>query len=334
MGKPKGLGRGLDALLGPGLTSPRPTSNPSSGQDAGVTPVSLTGVQEEKPHPDDVQAFPSAASELGAVVHISISDVERNPDQPRTHFDESKLRELAESISAHGIIQPLTLRKIRASKYQIIAGERRFRAAQLANLTHVPAYVRTADDHALLEMALVENIQREDLDPLEIAMSYQRLIDECGLTHESLAARMGQGRSTISNHLRLLSMHETVQSFLRNRSLSMGHAKVLAGMTGPDALVMQGALAEKVVAEGASILTLKQWLERGWPQTKKASSVRGETSAFTEDEEQALHRLRLRLNGTKAKLTLKRTKLGGGNITLSYQDVTDLEAILHKLGLD
>ncbi|MDA0728365.1 MAG: ParB/RepB/Spo0J family partition protein [Bacteroidetes bacterium] len=321
MGKPKGLGRGLDALLGHGLTPPSPGFSSSSA------PVS-------KAHPDDVQAFPNATGDRGSAVHISISDIERNPDQPRSHFDESKLRELADSIKAHGIIQPLTLRKIRASKYQIIAGERRFRAAQLAGLTHVPAYVRTADDHALLEMALVENIQREDLDPLEIAMSYQRLIEECGLTHESLASRMGQGRSTITNHLRLLTMHETVQTMLRNRSLSMGHAKVLAGMTGPDALVMQGALAEKVVAEGASILTLKQWLEQGWPQAKHKPTARREWGDVSEDEEQALQRLRLRLNGTKAKLSLKRTKLGGGHITLSYQDVTDLEAILQKLGLD
>jgi len=312
MTKPKGLGRGLDALLGgPPASTPTPRFTPA--------------------HPDEVQDFPSGKSRAG-VMEVAIADIERNPDQPRATFDEGKLAELAASIRTYGIIQPLTLRKVRASKYQLVAGERRFRAAQQAGLSSVPAYVREANDSELLEVALVENLQREDLDPLEVATSFQRLLDECGLTHESLATRIGQGRSSITNHLRLLSMHETVQAFLKSRELTLGHAKVLAGITGPDATVLQGALAEKTVQEGASIRTLQGWIRDGWPGQKRPTTPK-EKSPLTDDEEQALDVVRLRLNGTRAKVSLKRTDGNAGQLTFHYTDAEVLEALLEKLGL-
>ena len=164
---------------------------------------------------------------------VAISDIEANPNQPRNAFDDKGLKELAESIATHGIIQPITLRKIRASKYQIISGERRFRASQQAGLTELPAYVRSADDQSLLEMALVENIQREDLNPIDVGLSFRRLMEECDLTQESLAKRVGMGRSSVANHLRMLDLPETIQSMLRDGQLSLGHGKALAWVREP-----------------------------------------------------------------------------------------------------
>ena len=194
MAKPKGLGRGLDALLG------------------GATPSQ----QAPAKHPDDVRAFPASA----AVRDIDVADIEAHPGQPRMVFDEQGIKQLAKSIEQHGIIQPITLRRVRASKYQIISGERRFRAAQMAGLSALPAYVREADDLSVLEMALVENIQREDLNPLEVALSFQQLMSLNGWTQEELGKRVGKGRSTITNHLRVLDLPDAVQALIRSNALS------------------------------------------------------------------------------------------------------------------
>ena len=237
MAPSKGLGRGLDALLGhPGdvRTATQAISAPAA---AGV-------------------AKPSSA-----VRQVSIADIEANPNQPRQEFDEAGLKALAESIEALGIIQPITLRRVRASKFQIISGERRFRAAQMVGLDALPAYVREADDQTLLEMALVENIQREDLNPLEVALSYKRLMDDCGLTQQELGKRVGKARSSVTNHLRTLDLPMRIQHMLREGQLGLGHAKALAGLSGNDALYQQVALAEKAVAEGASVRELESWVK-------------------------------------------------------------------------
>lgn len=169
-----------------------------------------------------------------AISEIAIEDIEANPFQPRTKFDEEALQELAASIKEIGIIQPITLRKVEDHKYQIIAGERRFRASKIAGLKTVTAYVRTAEDEGMLEMALVENIQREDLDAIEIALSYQRLIDECKLTQESLSDRVGKKRSTISNYLRLLRLPAAIQKGIVEKTISMGHARALINIKNPE----------------------------------------------------------------------------------------------------
>jgi ParB-like partition proteins len=168
-----------------------------------------------------------AKSQQASINEIDINKIEANPWQPRSHFDEERLNELATSIREIGIIQPLTLRKIGDDRYQIIAGERRFRASKLAGLAKVPAFVRDAGDETMLEMALVENIQREDLDPIEISISYQRLIDECNLTQESMSERVGKKRSTITNYLRLLRLPAEIQLGLREKQISMGHARAI-----------------------------------------------------------------------------------------------------------
>jgi ParB family chromosome partitioning protein len=169
---------------------------------------------------------------------IAITEIEANPFQPRIHFDEEALQELAASIKELGIIQPITLRKTAGGKYQIIAGERRFRAAKLAGLDKVPAFVREAGDEAMLEMALVENIQREDLDAIEVALSYQRLIDECQLTQETLSERVGKKRSTVSNYLRLLRLPAVIQKAIREQEISMGHARALVNIPEPETQIM------------------------------------------------------------------------------------------------
>jgi ParB family transcriptional regulator, chromosome partitioning protein len=316
MTKPKGLGRGLDALLG------------------------AAPVQRVTPHPDDVRGFPSnskkdATSSVGsvnAVALVAVADIEANPNQPRREFDEHGLRELAESINAHGIIQPITLRKVRASKFQIISGERRFRAAQRVGLTELPAYIREADDRALLEMALVENIQRQDLNPLEVSMSFQHLMEECGMTQDVLSSRVGMARSSVANYLRMLELPVRIQDMLRAGSLSLGHAKALAGVRGTDAPFTQVALAEKAVAHAVSVRELERWVKQGGLQSPVKPTE--PTPDLSEDEIQALDMLRLKLSGTHAKLSLKRHPQGGGQLTLKYRSVEELEAVMAKLGLD
>jgi ParB family chromosome partitioning protein len=165
-----------------------------------------------------------------ANLQIDINTIDTNPFQPRTRFDSQSLEELASSIRQVGIVVPLTVRETGDGRYQLIAGERRLRAARIAGLTHVPAYIRTADDTAMLEMALVENIQREDLDAIEVAITYQRLIEECSLTQEQLSDRVGKQRSTVANYLRLLRLPAEIQLGIRNRNLTMGHARTLVNI--------------------------------------------------------------------------------------------------------
>jgi len=169
---------------------------------------------------------------------VPIEEIEANPYQPRINFDEEALKDLAASIKELGIIQPITLRKSGEHKYQIIAGERRFRAAKLAGLKTVPCFIREAGDETMLEMALVENIQREDLDAIEVALSYQRLIDECKLTQELLSDKVGKKRSTISNYLRLLRLPAVIQKAIRDQEISMGHARALINIPDPETQVM------------------------------------------------------------------------------------------------
>ena len=206
MAKKQALGRGLGALL-PGATAP------SKRLDADTPPV--------------------IGNMAGSICLLTISQIDNNPDQPRREFPQAALEELAQSIRELGIIQPITVHKIRADKYQIISGERRFRASQIAGLDEIPAYIREVNDQTLLEMALVENIQREDLHAIEVAISFQRLIEECNLTHEDLGMRLGKNRSTITNYVRLLQLPADMQLAVRHKEITMGHARALIGINDP-----------------------------------------------------------------------------------------------------
>lgn len=203
--KKSALGKGLSALL-----------------DNTVPPTALS---------EKTNKQTSIAKEVrpvvGGIAKIPISQIETNPFQPRTNFNKQAIEELAASIKEHGIIQPITVRKIGSNKYQIISGERRFRASQIAELEQVPVYVRIANDQTLLEMAIIENIQREDLNALEIAISYQRLIDECEITQEKVGERVGKSRASVTNYLRLLNLPSEIQIGIRDKQISMGHARAL-----------------------------------------------------------------------------------------------------------
>ncbi len=206
--KRNALGRGLGALLADMPTNPPAADNPS---------------------------YPAAATlSIGVVGRILLTEIETNPYQPRTYFEEEALNELAESIKVHGIIQPITVRKVEDNRYQIISGERRFRASKLAGLTDVPAYILETDNQGMLEMALIENIQREDLNALEVSIGYKRLIDECNLKQEELAERVGKNRSTINNYLRLLRLPPAIQVGVRDGLLSMGHARAIVNVENID----------------------------------------------------------------------------------------------------
>jgi ParB family chromosome partitioning protein len=167
---------------------------------------------------------------MGSVNEIKIAEIEVNPFQPRTDFDKDALAELADSIKLQGLIQPITVRRVNAHNYQLISGERRLRASKLAGLTQIPAYVRTANDQQMLEMALIENIQRENLNAIEVALSFQRMIDECSLKQEELGERVSKNRSTVTNYLRLLKLPPTIQASIRDGQISMGHARALIGV--------------------------------------------------------------------------------------------------------
>jgi ParB family transcriptional regulator, chromosome partitioning protein len=187
---------------------------------------------------------------VGHIVELELTSIEVNPFQPRTSFNEESLRELASSIKELGVIQPITVRKLEFNKYQLVSGERRFRASKLIGLETIPAYIRIANDQESLEMALVENIQRQDLDPIEIALSYQRLIDEINLTQEQLSERVGKNRSTIANYLRLLKLDPIIQTGMRDGFLSMGHGRALINIEDPQ---VQLDIYEKILERSLSV---------------------------------------------------------------------------------
>src|SRR6201988_2723851 len=261
----------------------------------------------------------TSAPVAGSVNLIKISAIEVNPFQPRTHFDTDALNELAESIKQHGIIQPITVRKMGYDNYQLISGERRFRASQIAGLDEVPVYIRIANDQTVLEMALVENIQREDLDAIEVAISYKRLIDECNLTQEQLADKVAKQRSTITTYLRLLKLPAEIQKGIREKDISMGHARALINIEDGD---LQLALFTKILEEGLSVRDIES-LARG--EKIKTNPKPKAQSIVTLEDKKIIEKLHKAL---ALPVNLKRKKDGSGNITLSFKDDTQFEKIL------
>ncbi len=253
---------------------------------------------------------------------ISINEIEANPFQPRIHFDEEALTDLANSIRELGIIQPVTLRKLGDHKYQIIAGERRFRASKIAGLTSIPAFVREAGDETMLEMALVENIQREDLDAIEIALSYQRLIDECNLTQETLSDKVGKKRSTISNYLRLLRLPAPIQKAIRDQEITMGHARALVNIQEPETQIM---IYHQVVKYDFSVRKTEEIVRKissdedeGTPKPKKHTPFPDEYRVLK--DHLAKH--------FDTSVVFKINESGKGKIEIPFGDTKDLERII------
>lgn len=298
--KRTGLGKGLGALLGD-------SGNAVSGSN-------------------EVQAVP-VFGQVPGIKTIPLSSIETNPFQPRTHFDKDALNELAESIRVQGIIQPVTVRQLSENRYQLISGERRFQASAIAGLDEIPAYVRKANDQQMLEMAIIENIQRENLNALEIAFSYQRLMAECNLKQEELGDRVGKKRATVNNYLRLLKLPPEIQAGIRDGLVSMGHARALINVP---FIENQLALFHKIIREQWSVRQVEDAVRKiaeGEPEPTPAKTEKGPESA-------ALEALKQRLTthfGTRVQL-----KSGAGEkgeIRIPFLSYDDLNRILDLLKL-
>jgi len=292
--KNRGLGRGLDALLGGG-----------SRKDASD--------QEEN-------ARQQAGPDKGTVSSLGIELIQRGRYQPRRHFDEEKLQELADSISAQGVVQPIVVRPV-GNVYEIIAGERRWRAAQLAGLHEIPAVVRDVDDQAAMAMALIENIQRDDLNPLEEAGALHRLLEEFGLTHQEIAQAVGKSRTTVTNLLRLLELESEVKAWLDEGKMEMGHARAILGLSGET----QVDAAKQVVRNGLSVRETEKLVRRLQGQeakpVKKAAPVDPNIRSLEQDLSDKLG----------ARVHLQSGEKGKGKLVISYNSLDELEGILEHI---
>ena len=283
----KGLGRGLDAIFG------------TDAADARLTPMSR-------------------------MAEIDIADIVPNPTQPRTQFDDEALDELADSIRQLGVIQPVTVRKSDNGKYIIISGERRWRAAQRADLKSLPAYIREVDDENLHAMALVENIQRQDLNAIEIALGMQRLIDECHLTQDALSEKVGKKRSSVSNYLRLLKLPDEVQLALKEGLISMGHAKAIAGAPAEKQLHVLKRCVKKQLSVRQAEELVRALGERG-----RAAAQPAEDEEYPESYSRLVEQLEKFFT---QEISIKRSKNGGGRVVIRFGDDRDIETFVERIG--
>ncbi|MFB3389053.1 MULTISPECIES: ParB/RepB/Spo0J family partition protein [Flavobacterium] len=292
--KKQALGRGLSALL----------KDPEND---------ITSVEDK-----------NADKVVGNIIELEISAIEINPFQPRSNFNEESLRELATSIKELGVIQPITVRKLEFNKYQLISGERRLRASTLVGLTHVPAYIRIANDNESLVMALVENIQRHDLDPIEIALSYQRLIDEIQLTQEQMSERVGKKRSTIANYLRLLKLDPIIQTGIRDGFISMGHGRAIINIEDLD---VQTDIYQKIVSQNLSVreteALVKNYHEGVKPKPEGETKAKAESSFLVKETQKNTFN-----DYFGAKVDIKVAGNGKGKITIPFNSQADFDRII------
>ena len=258
---------------------------------------------------------------VGSIIEIDIDSIEINPFQPRTNFNEDALRELGSSIKELGVIQPITVRKLEFNKYQLISGERRMRASKLVGLTTIPAYIRLANDNESLVMALVENIQRHDLDPIEVALSYQRLIDEIQLTQEQMSERVGKKRSTITNYLRLLKLDPIIQTGIRDGFISMGHGRTIINIENQEA---QTDIYQKIVSQNLSVRETEALVKKYQESLLPANAKLKKTSSFEVSETQ--QKAITSFFGTK--VAVKVASNGKGSIAIPFQSEEEFNRIL------
>lgn len=296
--KKRALGRGLDALL----------------SDSKTDVTSSIRIDETN------------TQTVGNIAEIDVSKIVVNPFNPRVEFEKEGLTELAASIKELGLVQPLTVRKLGNDKFQIISGERRFRASQAAGLKEIPVYIRIANDQAMLEMALVENIQRRDLNPLEIAFSYKRLIDECGLTQEELANRIGKNRSSTANYIRLLNLPAEIQNALKNKSISFGHARTLIAIDDEE---VQTYIFDMILSENLSVRKVEELVKEtkeaqdsGSSEVKKSVKKIDPISFTQQKYKEDLAEL------LKSKVKLKLGNNGSGNLVIPFKSEEDFERIM------
>ena len=255
----------------------------------------------------------------GAVAEIDINLIETNPFQPRTEFDETALRELAQSIKEQGVIQPVTVRKLGYNKYQLISGERRLRASKMAGLSKIPAFIRVANDEQMLELALIENIHRENLNAIEVAISYQRLIDECSLTQEEVSEKVGKSRSAVANFLRLLKLPPEVQLAIRDGHISMGHARALININDKEE---QLKLLQQIIMDE---MTVRQTEEMADKAKGKADKERKQTNFIPEHFKSKIKTLSQTLN---TKVKVKRDIKGHGSVVIDFKDEAEFDRIM------
>ena len=306
MSKKKALGRGLSALL-----------SDSSIDDR----LEVDSLPAGTPAPTTSNATHGAAS---GMTEIPMDEIEVNPFQPRSHFDQDSLLELAESIRVHGIIQPITVRKLSQHQYQLISGERRFQASKLADLKTIPAYVRAANDQQMLEMALIENIQRENLNAIEIALSYQRLMSECNLKQDELGERVGKNRTTVTNYLRLLKLPPDIQIAVRDNKLSMGHARAIINVENAD---QQLYIFKRTLSEDLSVRKVEDLVRS--IALEKANKSDKQSSAPTASKE--ISQLQSKLSSHFGTRVVVKSDGKKGDIRIPFLSVEDLNRILDIL---
>jgi ParB family chromosome partitioning protein len=304
MTKKKALGRGLSALL-----SDTPTDDKLEVDNLPTSSIGAT-------HP--------AAEITHGITEISLDEIEVNPFQPRSHFDQEAIEELAESIRVHGIIQPITVRRLADRQYQLISGERRFQASKRAGLTTIPVYLRTANDQQMLEMALIENIQRENLNAIEIALSYQRLMSECSLRQEELGDRVGKNRSTVTNYLRLLKLPPDIQIAVRDNKLSMGHARAIINVENADE---QLYIFKKAIGEELSVRKVEE-LVRELSQKSQSDNEKVTPPAPASRE---IAQLQSKLSSYFGTRVVVKSDGKRGDIRIPFLSVEDLNRILDIL---
>ncbi|TAH24844.1 MAG: ParB/RepB/Spo0J family partition protein [Cytophagales bacterium] len=298
--KRNALGRGLSALL-----KDNDTVNQSSAENKINTDAPLNYIND-----------------------ILIDNIEVNPFQPRTHFDQEALHELADSIKTQGIIQPITVRQLSKDKYQLISGERRYQASKIAGLTVIPAYIRTANDQQMLEMALIENIQRENLNALEVAISYQRMITECNLKQEELGDRVGKNRSTVNNYLRLLKLPPDIQAALRDEEISMGHARALIGI---DNIALQLSIFKQLIEQELSVRKLEELVREATEGKEKNKSLKSSISKNKDPEINHVQQKLTSFFGTK--IQIKADDKNKGEIKIPFMSTEDLNRILELINI-
>ena len=302
--EPRGLGKGLGALLGEDVNVDQ------FRKPVGYVNKEIAGARPKQDASD--------------VLRIPMEKVEANPFQPRMAFDQDALEELAASIRTLGLIQPITVRKVSDGRYQIISGERRFKACRMAGMSMIPAYVREADDQGMLEMALVENIQRENLDPIETALSFQRLIDECSLTQEAMADRVGKKRASVANTLRLLKLPVKIQHDLKVNLLSVGHAKVLLGL--PDA-ASQEKFCDLVIKEGLSVRELEELVRKYLKNPTARKQAPAQTELPSEYTKMLSHIGKFFSND----ISVRRSASGKGTMTIKFASDEEVQRFLEAL---
>lgn len=306
---PRGLGRGLSAILGD-----------ISGADDLRKPVTYQDKNKV--------GSPSSPRTTADVFRVPTSQISPNPYQPRLSFDSEELEGLAASIRTLGLITPITVRKIAENRYQIISGERRYRACQMVGMTEIPAYIRETDDQGMLEMAIVENVQRENLDPIEVALSYQRLLTECNLTQEQMADRLGKNRSSVANQIRLLKLPVKVQHDLKVGQISVGHAKVLLSIDDPD---LQSKLCDYTIKNALNVRQLEQKVKALLAKDNAPAERPKEVEGASMMPELHKDLCREVAKYFKGKISLKRNDDGKGSITINFSSDAEVNRFLDAI---